>query len=104
MLLLDAWRKLKLLRDDATEHLQRSLTILWAKGFPEVLQGYPLALARCRRKKVPSWPSRMVILLEWCVAWTRTNPRASKKRRPTIQESSKKGQSGSIGVLYVYAF
>jgi hypothetical protein len=54
MLLLAVWRKLKLLGDDATEHLKYSLTILGAKGFPEVLQGYPLTLARCRRKKVLS--------------------------------------------------
>jgi hypothetical protein len=37
MLLHDVWRKLKLLGDDATEHLQRSLTILWTKDLPEVL-------------------------------------------------------------------
>jgi hypothetical protein len=48
MLLPDAWRILKLLCDDATENLQRSLTILWAKDFPEALQGYSLSLVRPR--------------------------------------------------------
>jgi len=37
MLLLDVWRKLKLLPDDSTEHLQRSLTIFWAKDLPEAM-------------------------------------------------------------------
>jgi hypothetical protein len=37
MLLPDAWRKLKLLRDDSTEHLQRSPTIFWAKDLPEAM-------------------------------------------------------------------
>jgi hypothetical protein len=37
MLLPDVWRKLKLLSDDSTEHLQRSLTIFWAKCLPEAM-------------------------------------------------------------------
>jgi len=37
MLLPDVWRKLKLLSDDSTEHLQRSLTILWGKHLPQVM-------------------------------------------------------------------
>jgi len=64
MLLLDDWRKLKLLPDDSTEHLQRSLTIFWAKYLPEAMQGYPLAGPRFRRKKIPSCLSRMTFLLE----------------------------------------
>jgi hypothetical protein len=34
-----AWRWLKLLSDDATEHLQGLLAIRLRKGFPEPLQG-----------------------------------------------------------------
>src|SRR5208337_4029255 len=78
MLLLDVWRKLKLLCDDPTENLQRSLTIFWAKDFPEAMQDYPLAAIRFRRKKVPSWLSRMTSLLE-CGDGPCTNLRASKK-------------------------
>ncbi len=64
MLLPDVWRKLKLLPGDPTEHLQRSLTIFWAKDLPEAMEGYPLAWSRFRRKKAPSWLSRMWFLLE----------------------------------------
>jgi hypothetical protein len=59
MLLLDVWRKLKLLRDDAAEHLQRLPAILWTKNLPEEIQCYPSARRRFRRKKAPSWLSRM---------------------------------------------
>ena len=103
MLLPDGWRNLKLLRDDPTEHLQRSLTILWAKKFPEAMQGYPPAGPRFWRKKVPSWLSRMTFLLEYG-DWRRTNRRASKKRRQTIPGSWARVQSGSVCASYVYAF
>jgi hypothetical protein len=73
MLLLDVWRNLKLLSDDSTEHLQRSLTILWAQYFPEAMQGYPLAGPRFRRKKISSCLSRMAFLLGSCGDGPRTN-------------------------------
>jgi hypothetical protein len=63
LLLVVSWRKLKLLPDDSTEHLQRSLAIFWAKYLPEAMQGYPLAGRRFRRKKIPSCLSRMTVLL-----------------------------------------
>lgn len=103
MLLPDAWRKLKLLRDDPTEHLQRSLTLFWAKDLPEPMEGYPLAWSRFRRKKAPSWLSRMWFLLE-CGDWRRTKRQASKKRRQTIPENWERVQSGSVCASYVYAF
>jgi hypothetical protein len=103
MLLPDAWRKLKLLRDDPTEHLQRSLTLFWAKDLPEAMEGYPLAWSRFRRKKAPSWLSRMWFLLE-CGDWRRTNRQASKKRKQTIPGSWARVQSGSVCASYVYAF
>ena len=103
MLLPDVWRKLKLLRDDATEHLQRSLTILGAQDLPEALEGYPLAWSRFRRKKAPCWLSRIWFLLE-CGDWRRTNRQASKKRRQTIPGSWARVQSGSVGGFYVCAF
>ncbi len=59
MFLHDAWRHVKLLRDDPTEHFQSLLTILFVKDLPEVLQGYPVAQSRPRRKKTPSWSSCM---------------------------------------------
>ena len=59
MFLHDAWRHVKLLRDDPTEYFQSLLTILFAKDFPEALQGYPLPRVRSRRKKTPFWLSRM---------------------------------------------
>jgi hypothetical protein len=37
MFLLDVWRKLTLLRDDATEHLQRLPTVFWTKNLPEAM-------------------------------------------------------------------
>jgi hypothetical protein len=64
MLLPVAWRKLNLLRHDPTEHLQRSLTLFWAKDLPEPMEGYPLTWSRFWRKKAPSWLSRMWVLLE----------------------------------------
>lgn len=103
MLLPAAWRKLKLLRDDPTEHLQRSLTILGAQDLPEALEGYPLAWSRFRRKKAPCWLSRIWFLLE-CGDWRRTNRQASKKRRQTIPGSWARVQSGSVCASYVYAF
>jgi hypothetical protein len=54
----------KLLRDDATEYPQRSLTILRAEDLPEAMQSYPRAGARFRRKKARFWLSRMLFLLE----------------------------------------
>lgn len=103
MLLPAAWRKLKLLRDDPTEHLQRSLTILGAQDLPEALEGYPLAWSRFRRKKAPCWLSRIWFLLE-CGDWRRTNRQASKKRRQTIPGSWVRVQSGSVCASYVSSF
>ena len=92
MFLHDAWRYVKLLRDDSTEHLQNLLTILFAKYLPEVRQGYPLAQSRLRRKKTPFWLSCMRLLLERYCVWLRTNLRASRARRQIISESLAKGQ------------
>jgi len=103
MLLPDVWRKQKLLPDDPTEHLQRSLTLFWAKDLPEPVEGYPLAWSRFRRKKAPSWLSRIWFLLE-CGDWPRTNPRASKKRRQTIPGIWVRSQSGLLGASYVCSF
>ena len=96
MFLHDAWRYVKLLRDDSTEHLQNLLTILFANDLPEVLQGYPLAQSRLRRKKTPFWLSCMRLLLEWYCVWLRTNPRASRARRWIIPESLAKGQCSPV--------
>lgn len=95
MLLLDVWRKLKLLRHDATEHLQNLPTILGAKNLPEAIQSYPSAWRRFLRKKAPSWLSRMCFLLEFG-GWCRTNRRASKKQKRTIQESLAISQRTSV--------
>ena len=103
MRLPGASRGLKLLRDDATEHLQRSLAILRAKDLPETMQGYPLAGARFRWKKAPRWLLRMKFLLEWG-AGSRTNRRASTKQRQTIPGSWARDQCGSVGGPYVYSF
>jgi hypothetical protein len=103
MLLLDVWRKLKLLRDDAAEHLQRLSTILWTKNFPEAIQCYPSAWCRFLRKKAPSWLSRMCFLLEFG-GWRRTNRRASKKQKQTIRESLAISQRTSVCVSYVCCF
>jgi hypothetical protein len=54
MRLLAFERRVKLLGDDATEHLQRALPILFGKCFPEPTQVYPLVPRPCRRKKTPS--------------------------------------------------
>jgi hypothetical protein len=96
MFLHDAWRYVKLLRDDSTEHLQNLLTILFAKDFPEALQGYPLGQSRLRRKKTPFWLSCMRLLLERYCLWLRTNPRASRARRRIIPESLAKGQCSPV--------
>jgi hypothetical protein len=104
MLLPDVWRKLKLLSDDSTEHLQRSLTIFWAQYLPEVMQGYPLARPRFRRKKISSCLSRMTFLLESCGDRPHTNLRASKMRKQTITGIWAKCQSGLLGASYVCCF
>ena len=104
MLLPDVWRKLKLLSDDSTEHLQRSLTIFWAQYLPETMQGYPLAGPRFRRKKISSCLSRMTFLLESCGDGPRTNLRASKMRKQTITENWARDQSGLLGASYVCCF
>ena len=96
MFLHDAWRYVKLLRDDSTEHLQNLLTILFAKYLPEVRQGYPLAQSRLRRKKTPFWLSCMRLLLERYCVWLRTNLRASRARRRIISESLAKGQCSPV--------
>ena len=96
-------RGLKLLRDDAAEHLQRSLTILRAKDLPEAMQRYPLAGARFRRKKARFWLSRMLFLLERGDG-LRTNQRASTKQRQTIPAIWARGQHGSVGGFYVWSF
>jgi hypothetical protein len=103
MLLLDVWRKLKLLRHDATEHLQNLPTILGTKNLPEAIQSYPLAWRRFLRKKAPSWLSRICFLLEFG-GWCRTNRRASKKQKQTIQESLAISQRTSVCVSYVCCF
>ena len=104
MLLPDVWRKLKLLSDDSTEHLQRSLTIFWAQYLPETMQGYPLAGPRFRRKKISSCLSRMTFLLESCGDGPHTNLRASKMRKQTITENWARDQSGLLGASYVCCF
>jgi hypothetical protein len=104
MLLPDVWRKLKLLSDDSTEHLQRSLTIFWAEYLPEAMQGYPLAGPRFRRKKISSCLSRMTFLLESCGDGPRTNLRASKMLKQTITEILARGQCGLLRASYVCYF
>lgn len=104
MLLLDVWRKLKLLSDDSTEHLQRSLTIFWAQYLPEAMQGYPPAGPRFRRKKISSCLSRMTYLLESCGDGPRTNLRALKMRKQIITENWVRGQIGLLGAFYVCCF
>ena len=104
MLLPDVWRKLKLLSDDSTEHLQRSLTIFWAQYLPETMQGYPLAGPRFRRKKISSCLSRMTFLLESCGDGPRTNLRVPKMRKQIITENWARGQSGLLGASYVCCF
>ena len=103
MLLLDVWRKLKLLRHDATEHLQNLPTILGTKNLPEAIQSYPSAWRRFLRKKAPSWLSRMCFLLEFGGS-CRTNRRASKKQKQTIQESLAISRRTSVCVSYVCCF
>jgi hypothetical protein len=104
MLLPSCSRERKLLRDDATEYLQRSLPILRAKDFPEAMPGYPRAGAQFRRKNVPSWLSRMRLLLESSDIGPRTNRRASTKQRQTIAGSRARGQRGSVAGPYVCSF
>jgi hypothetical protein len=96
MSLLDAWRHVKLLRDDSTEHLQNLLTVVFANDLPEVLQGDPLAQSRLRRKKTPFWLSCMRLLLDRFCVWPRTNPRASRARRRIIPESPAKSQCSPV--------
>jgi hypothetical protein len=96
MFLRDAWRYVKLLRDDSTEHLQNLLTILFAKDLPKLWQGYPLAQSRLRRKKTPFWLSCMRLLLERYCVWLRTNLQASRARRRIIPESLAKGQCSPV--------
>ncbi len=103
MLLPGVSREVKLLRDDATEHLQRSPTILRAKDFPEAMEGYPLAATRFRRKKAPGWLSRMWFLRGSGDGF-RTKRRASTKQRQTILGSWARGQWGSVGGLCACSF
>ena len=67
------------------------------------MQGYALAEIRFRRKKAPSWLSRMSSLLE-CGDGPRTNLRASKKQRQIIRGTWARGQSTSVDRLYVCSF
>src|SRR6266566_3751287 len=71
--LLAVLRRLKLLCDDATENLERSLPILLGKGFPEALQTQPLTPSWFLRKKGPSWLSSMSLLLRCCCDTRGTN-------------------------------
>jgi hypothetical protein len=68
------------------------------------MQGYPLAGPRFRRKKAPSWLSRMTFLLESCGDGPRTNLRASKKRRQTIPGIWARNQSALLGASFVCCF
>ena len=104
MLLLDVWRKLKLLSDDSPEHLKCSMTIFWAKYLPEAMQRYPLAGLRLRRKKISPFLSRMTFLLESCRDGPQTNPRALKMRKQIITETWARAQSGLLGAFYVCCF
>jgi hypothetical protein len=103
MLLLDVWRRLKLLSDDPTEHLQRLPPIFWAKDLPKAMQGYPLAGFRFLRKKAPSWQSGIEFLLEYG-DWHRANQPASKKRKQKLPAIWAMVQSGSLGASYVGCF
>jgi hypothetical protein len=77
---------LKLLSDEATEHLQSSLAILLGKSFPEPIQSEPPTPSRSRRKKVPSSLRSMVPLLEGRCDNLDTNRPASKKQKPIVSE------------------
>lgn len=104
MLLPDVWRKLKLLSDNSTEHLERSLTIFRAQPLPEAIQGDPLAGCQFLRKKNPFCRSRMTFLLESCGDGPRTNEQASKTRKQTITETRARHHSSLLGEFYVYCF
>lgn len=104
MLLPDDWRKLKLLSDNSTEHLERSLTIFRTQPLPEAVQGNPLAGRQFRRKKNPSCRSRMTFLLESCGDGPRTNEQGSKMQKQTITEIWARRHSSLLGAFYVYCF
>lgn len=104
MLLPDDWRKLKLLSDNSTEHLERSLTIFRTQPLPEAVQGNPLAGRQFRRKKNPSCRSRMTFLLESCGDGPRTNEQGSKMQKQTIPEIWARRHSSLLGAFYVYCF
>lgn len=104
MLLPVVWRKLKLLSDNSTEHLERSLTIFRAQPLPKAIQGDPLAGRQFRRKKNPFCRSRMTFLLESCGDGPRTNEQGSKMRKQTITETRAERHSSLLGEFYVYCF
>lgn len=104
MLLPDDWRKLKLLSDNSTEHLKRSLTIFRTQPLPEAVQGDPLAGRQFRRKKIPSCRSRMTFLLESCGDGPRTNEQGSKMQKQTITETWARRHSSLLRAFHVYCF
>jgi hypothetical protein len=99
-----ALRWLKLLSDEATEHLQSSLTILLGKSFPEPIQSEPPTPNRSRRKKVPSVLRSMVPLLEGRCDHLDTNRRASKKQKPILPENPVRIDTGQLRESRVCSF
>jgi hypothetical protein len=82
--LLVVERRLKLLGDDATEHVQGSLPIRFGKNFPKPRQGYLRVGSRCRRKKIPSWLWSIALLLEQNIDRPNANRPASTKQKPIL--------------------
>jgi hypothetical protein len=76
-----------MLRDEATERLQRLLAIRLWDGFPELIQCDRFRRRLRREKKGSSRLGRMAFLLELCCDTRRANRQAVKERKLTIAES-----------------
>jgi hypothetical protein len=77
---------LKLLADQATEHLESFLAIFLGKDLPKLNQGYPTVLSPSRWKRAAPESRNMNLLLEPMRGKLDTNSRASKKRTGILPE------------------
>jgi hypothetical protein len=97
-------RWLKLLRDQAAEHLQNLLPVRFRERFPEPRQNQLRARSRRRRKKVPACLRGLVPVLGRCYDGCGTNPPAAEEQRDIRRATTAKVDAGQLRRFYGCSF
>jgi hypothetical protein len=99
-----AWGWLKLLRNEATEHLQSRLPVRLREHLPETPEHQRRTRSRPWWKRVRAGLRDMVPLLEQCYDGCRTNPPAAEEQKDILWGRQARVDAGQLRRSYVCSF